>query len=1138
MIKENWRILHIDDDEEDHIIVQSLLSKAEDRSVILDWADTLADGRQKLNTNHYHAILIDYDMGENTGIELVRELSGQGFTAPMILLTGRGSKEVDIEAMNAGATLYLTKDEINSLLLERMIRYAIERKNAEVQLRLSEEKFSIIFYRSPTPTFLLSMPEMRFVNVNQAFLDQFGFGKDEVIGKTNLELGIIYSKEFRIRSLESLKSSGYARELDVESYIKQGDRRILSINLELIAMEGAEYILGTAEDVTERKQVEEQLRVNEAAMEAFFKASPVILNLFDQDLHYIKSDPLTPTYFGLDRTSIIGKTVWDLNPSYAEQFLGPMLQRVSQSGKPELNIEFSGPVPNRQGELGHFQASFFPVPLPDDRLGMGVIAGDITDQFTLQNENQQHKDLLERMLKTIPIGIAFLKGPHHVYYLVNDEYRRYARGKGDLIGYSVAEKWPEIAEIIIPQMDRVFQTGKPFSITDAHLRIIHGGEPEDEYFSYTFTPIYQADGNIEGVMILAVNTTAAVLDRMAVEAQSDRLEAVLDSLPVGVWITDQHGRIIRKNEQADRIWAGEAPLSEHIESYQQYTAWTTDREKVLLPEEYPVARALKTGEPVEPIELKIRRFDNTEGTVLVSAAPIIDREGVMTGVVGLNLDISERKQVEEALAKSESEFRHLADTMPQLVWTAQPDGTVDYYNSRYLVYGGIAPEEKDCWEWGPVLHQDDLEPTLNAWQEALRTGGVYQIEHRARMADGSYRWHLSRGVPTLDEQGKIVKWFGTATDIHDFKQVQEELILREERISHLFDSNLVGIISREIEGNILEANDAFLKITGYTREDIESGMLNIKDIIPPEYHSLDIDCYQELISNRRCKPYEKEYIRKDGARAPVLIGYSLFKEKPPTLIGFVLDLSELKKAQNALAEYAEKLKKSNEELENFAYIASHDLQEPLRKISMFGRTLRKQLSGQLDEQTDDYLERMESAANRMQSMINGLLDLSKVTTREETFKTVDLNQVATEVISDLETRVHSTGGEVIVEELPKVTGDYLQLRQLLQNLVVNGLKFHRDDVPPVVRISGEEMQIDHCPHVKICVEDNGIGFSENNTELIFHPFVRLHGRSKYEGSGIGLAICCKIVERHGGIITASSRLGEGSLFTIILPRKG
>lgn len=260
-----------------------------------------------------------------------------------------------------------------------------------------------------------------------------------------------------------------------------------------------------------------------------------------------------------------------------------------------------------------------------------------------------------------------------------------------------------------------------------------------------------------------------------------------------------------------------------------------------------------------------------------------------------------------------------------------------------------------------------------------------------------------------------------------------------------------------------------------------------------------------------------------------------------------IELEERKRAMQKLNEREAELEKmlamleqSNRELENFAYITSHDLQEPLRKIQAFGDRLTRNFTAELGEEGNDYIQRMRSAANRMQVMVNDLLAYSRVTSRASAFVPVDLNRIAAEVIEDLEVRIGDSQGKVLVDPLPVIVADNSQIRQLLQNLITNGLKFHRKDVPPVVKVTCEDMvsSTNGKPHEEIIlvVEDNGIGFDEKYLDRIFLPFQRLHSHDVFEGSGIGLAICRKIVERHGGTITAKSTLGSGSRFIIRLPR--
>jgi signal transduction histidine kinase len=253
-------------------------------------------------------------------------------------------------------------------------------------------------------------------------------------------------------------------------------------------------------------------------------------------------------------------------------------------------------------------------------------------------------------------------------------------------------------------------------------------------------------------------------------------------------------------------------------------------------------------------------------------------------------------------------------------------------------------------------------------------------------------------------------------------------------------------------------------------------------------------------------------------------------------------------AEEQARQFAEELQRSNRELEQFASVASHDLQEPLRKIQAFGDRLQslvasEKSNAQLDEKANDYLQRMLASASRMRKLIDDLLSYSRVSTRTQAFQPVSLRQVASEVLSDLETQIQRTGGEVMVGDLPTISADPLQMRQLLQNLISNGLKFHRPGTPPRVHVSARITQSDlpatlesslglHC---ELTVSDNGVGFEQVYADRIFELFQRLHGRDEFEGTGMGLAICRRIVERHGGTIQATAVPNAGAAFVVTLP---
>lgn len=249
------------------------------------------------------------------------------------------------------------------------------------------------------------------------------------------------------------------------------------------------------------------------------------------------------------------------------------------------------------------------------------------------------------------------------------------------------------------------------------------------------------------------------------------------------------------------------------------------------------------------------------------------------------------------------------------------------------------------------------------------------------------------------------------------------------------------------------------------------------------------------------------------------------------------DVTEAAKAEQVLRAYAMRLESSNRELESFAAVAAHDLQEPLRKIMTFAERLRERLRGRLGDTEADYFDRMMRATERMQRLITDLLHLSRVGMSNETLGRIDLGRVLHDVQSDLEPRIAAVGARVDVSALPAIRADATQIHQLFLNLIGNALKFHRQGVPPVVSVRGEllENETAHGPRVRIEVADNGLGFDERFSERIFEPFQRLHGRHAYEGTGMGLAICRRIVERHGGTIQAHSRIGKGTTMVVILP---
>jgi PAS domain S-box-containing protein len=370
----------------------------------------------------------------------------------------------------------------------------------------------------------------------------------------------------------------------------------------------------------------------------------------------------------------------------------------------------------------------------------------------------------------------------------------------------------------------------------------------------------------------------------------------------------------------------------------------------------------------------------------------------------------------------------------------------------------------------------------------------------------------------------IVAW-GTIRR-HRFQPITAARATRE-----ILETMADALFVLDARGHIRVLNGAVTTLLGFSDSDLLGRSI---DTLEPLAGDATISrTLAELTRHGPIRDQERVFRHRDGSSIDVSVSISPVSEEEVQRGAVIIarDIRERKRADAELRSAMLRLQHSNRELEDFAYVASHDLQEPLRKIQAFGELLESKHAAALPAQAHDYIDRMRSAAKRMQVLINDLLTFSRVTTKAQPFVPVNLDTVAHEVAKDLEVRVHEAGARIDIGALPTIDADPTQMRQLLQNLAGNALKFHRPGVPPVVTIAAE-VENGTC---RISVADNGIGFDPKYAERIFTVFERLHGRGTYEGTGIGLAICRRIAERHGGNVVARAVPGEGATFVVTLP---
>ena len=586
-----------------------------------------------------------------------------------------------------------------------------------------------------------------------------------------------------------------------------------------------------------------------------------------------------------------------------------------------------------------------------------------------------------------------------------------------------------------------------------------------------------------------------------------KLRLIFETLAAGIIITDLEGNILEMNKTALRLHGFNSRKD------------VIGRNGLELIAEKDRARALKrwiknlnehSTEDL-PGYYTILRADGSEFQAAVSEAVLRDKHGNPEGFIAITRDVTQRLQTEEALQDSVEKLRTMFESIHDAIEVMDLEGKfIEVNESAVRLHNFTNKKEMIGLKAIDFVAQRDRERALKFTKKIFAQGGGGTLEYTLLTRDGK-EVEAEFSVTVLkDRNGKPIGFIGASRDITDRRLMQEELRESGEKLRIMFESTSDGIIVLDVKLNVVEVNDAAVRIFGYKSKEDMTGKSGL------EY--------------MQASPEGAE-----GKGPQVDISVSQLRDKEGKLYGFISvarDVTMRRRMEQKLKDTMDDFKRSNRDLEQFAYVASHDLQEPLRMISSYTQLLKRRYGGKLGQDADEFIEFAVDGANRMQGMIQALLAFSRVGTRGNPFVPTEGETIVVKALANLKAAIADSGVVVTHDPMPTLSVDGIQIIQLLQNLIGNAIKF-RGTEPPKIHVGLE----DKGENWLLYVRDNGIGLDMQFKERIFIIFQRLHTKGEYPGTGIGLAVCKRIVERHGGRIWVESEPGKGATFFFTIPKE-
>lgn len=768
---------------------------------------------------------------------------------------------------------------------------------------------------------------------------------------------------------------------------------------------------------------------------------------------------------------------------------------------------------------------------------------DVTTQFTARKKIENSENRLNLLIEESPVRIIFLTGRDMRIELANDIVLKSWGKDKSVIGKPLKEVLPDAAiEPFFELLDSVYTTGETLTRKSAPVKYKINGEMVQYYYDFWYKPMLNAKGEVFGILSTAVDVTEKIVAQQRIEQSQRKLRSVVESapFPIGVYLGLEM-RIQLANQSIMDIWGKGNDVVGKL-----YSDVLPELENQNVFDE--LRGVYETGIPYHARNTRLNLIVNGKKRGYYfnySFTPLFDADGKVYGVMNTAADVTQLNIAKQKLEKSEQNLRNVILQAPVAMCIFRgADFTVEIANDLMLDFWGRTYEEivgKPIFEGLPEVKEQGFEDLLHSvftTGETHKSLAVPVTVPRGERVETVYIDFVYEAF--RDENGAISGVMAVVIDVTEQVLSRKEIEGAQEKARLAIESADLGPYEVDLVTNSIKTSERFNEIWGIegevTREKLIT-FLHPEDIgIRERAHAASL-----LTGNL---DYETRIIQGNGSEHWVKIkGTVLFDEHhvPTTLLGVIQDITEQKRFAEELTrqvhERTLQLQRSNDDLLQFAHVASHDLKEPIRKIKIFTNMIENDFAALLPERGMTYLGKVQNATDRMFSMVEGVLAYSTINSAERPIERVDLNATFEHIETDLELVMGQKGAVIKRERLPAIEGATVLLYQLFYNLINNALKFAKADVPPVIVVGSSFVEKEGAAFLNIRVSDNGIGLDPDYSHKIFDAFTRLNTKDKYEGTGLGLALCKKIVERHLGTISAEGEMGKGATFIIELPLK-